>query len=79
MLFQEGLYEKNNEKYSLLFTTEIIYGKEKSILECYLENGIKKYKLIAKDGILDGIDSVEIWRDKIKKEKELQKIKELEL
>ncbi|MSS61481.1 hypothetical protein [Fusobacterium sp. FSA-380-WT-2B] len=71
--------KKNNEKYSLLFTTEIIYGKEKSILECYLENGIKKYKLIAKDGILDGIDSVEIWRDKIKKEKELQKIKELEL
>lgn len=67
------------KKYSLLFTTEIIYGKEKSILECYLENGIKKYKLIAKDGILDGIDSVEIWRDKIKKEKELQKIKELEL
>lgn len=71
--------KKNNEKYSLLFTTEIIYGKEKSILECYLENGIKKYKLITKDGILDGIDSVEIWRDKIKKEKELQKIKELEL
>lgn len=71
--------KKNNEKYSLLFTTEIIYGKEKSILECYLENGIKKYKLIAKDGILDGINSVEIWRDKIKKEKELQKIKELEL
>ena len=70
--------KKNNEKYSLLFTTEIIYGKEKSILECYLENGIKKYKLIAKDGILDGIDSVEIWRDKIKKEKELQKIKEKE-
>ncbi len=71
--------KKNNEKYSLIFTTEIIYGKEKSILECYIENGIKKYKLIAKDGILDGIDSIEIWRDKIKKEKELQKIKELEL
>lgn len=71
--------KKNNEKYSLIFTTEIIYGKEKSILECYIENGIKKYKLIAKGGILDGIDSIEIWRDKIKKEKELQKIKELEL
>ena len=71
--------KKNNEKYSLIFTTEIIYGKEKSILECYIENGIKKYKLIAKDGILDGIDSIEIWRDKIKKEKELEKIKELEL
>ena len=71
--------KKNNEKYSLIFTNEIIYGKEKSILECYIENGIKKYKLIAKDGILDGIDSIEIWRDKIKKEKELQKIKELEL
>lgn len=64
--------KKNNEKYSLLFTTEIIYGKEKSILECYLKSGIKKYKLIAKDGILDGINSVEIWRDKIKKEKELE-------
>lgn len=71
--------KKDNEKYSLLFTTEIIYGKEKSILECYIENGIKKYKLIAKDGILDGIDSIELWRERIKKEKELKKTRELEL
>lgn len=71
--------KKDNEKYFLLFTTEIIYGKEKSILECYIENGIKKYKLIAKDGILDGIDSIELWRERIKKEKELKKTRELEL
>lgn len=70
--------KKNTEKYSLLFSTEILYGGEKSILECYIENGIKKYKLIAKDGILDGIDSIELWRERIKKEKELKKTRELE-
>lgn len=53
-----------------LFSTEISSGNEKGIVHCYTVDGVKKYKIVTKDGNFDGVDHTKDWEEKLKKDRE---------
>ena len=61
--------KKNGIEY--LYSTEISSGNEKGIVHCYTINGVKQYKVVAKDGNFDGVDHTKDWEDKLQKDKEI--------
>lgn len=60
--------DKNGIEY--LFSTEIVSGNEKGMVHCYTVNGVKQYKVMAKDGNFDGVDHAKDWEEKLKRDKE---------
>lgn len=60
--------DKNGIEY--LFSTEIASGNEKGMVHCYTVNGVKQYKVVAKDGNFDGVDHAKDWEEKLKRDKE---------
>lgn len=55
------------------FSTEITAGNETGTVHCFSVNGVKQYKVMAKDGNFDGVDQSKVWEEKLKKEKEKEK------
>lgn len=53
------------------FSAEISAGNEKGTVHCFSVNGVKQYKVIAKDGNFDGIDNTieNPWEKKLEKDK----------
>ena len=54
------------------FSAEISSGDEKGIVHCYTVDGVKQYKVIAKDGNFDGVDQEKAWEKKFQRDKELK-------
>ena len=63
--------EKENFKYE--FSVEISNGNEKGTVHCFSVNGVKQYKVVAKDGNFDGIDQQAEWEKKLEKDKKINK------
>ncbi len=65
-----NIKSNENEGLKYEFSAEISAGNEKGMVHCYTINGVKQYKVMAKDGNFDGIDQEIEWEKKLEKDKE---------
>ncbi|MFR9020244.1 MAG: hypothetical protein ACLVH8_11130 [Fusobacterium sp.] len=65
-----NIKSNENEGLKYEFSAEISAGNEKGIVHCYTVNGMKQYKVVAKDGNFDGVDHTKDWEEKLEKDKE---------
>ena len=69
--------EKNME---YEFSAELSSGNEKGTVHCFSVNGVKQYKVVAKDGNFDGFDKTleNPWKEKLEKDKKEREKDEIE-
>lgn len=60
------------------FSSQINAGNEIGTVHCFSVNGVKQYKVIAKDGNFDGIDQSKVWEEKLAKDKQEREKNEME-
>lgn len=61
---------ESKEDFKYEFSVEISNGNEKGMVHCYTVNGVKQYKVMAKDGNFDGVDHTKDWEEKLNRDKE---------
>ncbi len=60
------------------FSAQINTGNETGIVHCFSVNGVKQYKVMAKDGNFDGVDQSKVWEEKLKNDKKEREKEEIE-